>query len=240
MRFRVPLAASIVATCLAVYATNTPTGHPGVSPARANYSAASIVEYLAFSSGPIVSDHPQIRRIHMGSADKLTSEQKTTAATWLAGCIDHYDASASSALEFAFNSADPARIDSALMKFDQAANQWLGDSIREASSPCPPPPSPPNIPPGEGGSGTVKVSGDIALWHVAAVANVVAAGVSVTVGAVFNVAVAAMAAAVVAATVFVGVALVLVPVLITYQFESTPSPLDRENAIAELARVLRT
>ncbi|KLI10003.1 hypothetical protein ACT17_08220 [Mycolicibacterium conceptionense] len=68
---------------------------------------------------------------------------------------------------------------------------------------------------------------------MAALANTVAAGVTVTVALAINVAGLVAVAAIVAATV------ILVPIFITYQFESMPSDLDRQNAIANIASTLR-
>jgi len=230
MRIRI-LSILVVSAVLSYAATHGDHAapEPANPTAHRSYTAADVIEYLAFATGPVVGDHPGLN----GTGTTLTAAPAHTAAERIAGCIDSIDGAAGPALIDAFDTADPVRLDSALRRFDAAANRWLTTPPAQGA-PCPTPPAPPTTPPTDSGSAWFKVTGLVAAWHVAALANTAAAVVTVTAALAINVAGLVAVAAIVAATV------ILVPVFITYQFESQPTDLDRQNAIAKIASALRS
>lgn len=233
MRMRI-LAALVVSAIVAYGVTHGDHSASATAKRTAHhsYTSTDVIEYLAFATGPVVVDHPDLKTPSNMTGTSLTAEQTRTAAQRINECIASVDDGAGPALTDAINRGDPVRLDSALRQFNSAATRWLTTPAKQGV-PCPPPPAPPSTPPSESGSAWLKVTGLVAAWHVAALANTVAAGVTVTVALAINVAGLVAVAAIVAATV------ILVPIFITYQFESMPSDLDRQNAIANIASTLR-
>ncbi len=201
------------------------------------YSDAEIVEFLLFSTGPVVEDHQEFRRPDaaiISNSDKLRRD----VSIQLASCMRALDQEFNPKFRDGIQSGDPYRFEGSIARFKTDAKMW--SSTHTLPRACPPAPPPPPAPTSDGGgNGWFKVQGDVILWHVVAGANVVAAAVSATVVGVFSVAVAAMQAALVATTVVVGAELVFVPVLITYQFERQPAQFDTDEAIARLSSELK-
>lgn len=201
------------------------------------YSNAEIVEFLLFSTGPVVDDHQELRRsdaVSIANSDKRRRE----ISVQLTSCMRALDQDFDPHFRDGIQSGDPYRFEQSIERFKADAKMW--SSTRTLPRACPPAPQPPPAPSSDGGGGGwFKVQGDIVLWHVVAGANVAAAAVSVTVLGVINVAVAALQAALVATTVVVGAELVFVPILITYQFERQPAQFDTDEAIARLSSELK-
>jgi len=226
------------AACITCYAI-LPTSRSARHTAPLSYSTTDVVEYLAFATGPVVADHPALARPELGGVKVPPAAQLHAVAVSLTGCIHSLDASAGPALTAAFNAADPQRLDNAVHRFNAAAQRWLTAPYQQ-DDPCPPPPPPPKSPPPEKNSdrGWWKVVGDILAYWVLGGAVAVGAGVSVTVGAVFNVLVLAMSLLVVAET---GVLVAWIfPAFLSYEFENTPTDLDRQTAIGKVVAALRS
>lgn len=201
------------------------------------YSNADIVEFLLFSTGRVVDDHQDRRRMDAGSIAN-SDKQRQEISIRLANCMQALDPEFDPQFRDGIQSGDPYRFEHSIERFKTDAKTW--SSTRTLPRACPPAPQPPPPPTSDGGGGGwFKVQGDVVLWHVVAGANVAAAAVSVTVLGVINVAVAALQAALVATTVVVGAELVFVPILITYQFERQPAQFDTDEAIARLASELK-
>jgi hypothetical protein len=213
----------------AVHATSPSTRHV----VRARYSTSEILEFLLFSTGRVVSDHPGLHQQRTVAA--LADRDAHAAVESVARCVDHLDAAAGPALTAAFNAADPQRLDSALQRLDAAGRRWMTAPHKEA--PCPDPPPPPKYG-GEsqdpGGKGWWRSNGYGYLYFVFYGADFYA--VAFTVGGALILGVAGA----VALVVLVAATFLLVPVFITYQFQSTPTDLDHQIAIAKLARELRS
>jgi hypothetical protein len=156
----------------------------------------------------------------------------------ISGCIRSIDVAAGPALTAAFNTADPQRLDNAVHRFNGAAKRWL-TAPHKQGGPCPPPPPPPSAPPEKGSEpGWWKINGDILAEWLAIGAVVVGAGVSVTVGAVFNVLILSASLLVVAQTAVL--VLWIFPAFLSYEFENTPTDLDRQTAIAKIVQALQS
>lgn len=239
MKFRilVCLVAIAVAASIARYATHGPSRlarHAG----QIAYTTTDVVEYLAFATGRVAADHPTLGRTDEGAAKTPPAGQLRAVAESVTSCIRSIDAAAAPALTAAFNAADPQRLDSAVHRFNAAAKRWLAAPYKQ-EVPCPPPPPPPSVPPDKGSApGWWKINGDILAEWLAIGAVVAAAGVSVTVGAVFNVLVLAMSLLVVSQTAVL--VLWIFPAFLSYEFENTPTDLDRQTAIAKIVQALRS
>jgi len=201
-----------------------------------HYSITDILQFLMFSSGPVISDHPELDD-HRPPA-RLSDSDAHVALESVTRCVNHLDAAAVPALTAAFNAADPQRIDTALHRFDQAAQHWLSGPHKQ-DAPCPEPPPPPNI--GDhggyqdpGGKGWWRTNGYGYLYYVLYGADFYA--VAFTVGG----ALAISLAAAVALVLLVAATFVFVPVFITYQFAASPTDLDHQTALAKLAKALRS
>jgi SdpC family antimicrobial peptide len=190
--------------------------------ASSRYTSEDVIELLAFASGPIVDEHPDIVPSSVRSqAPSPTARRKASES--IATCLKALDPSIDSDMSAAFQAAEPYRIEGVLGRINAAAEVW--QTSPPLGAPCPPPPAP-NAP-GTSGSNHVKVTGELVAIHVGAAVNVAAAFVSVAVALVISV----------AAVVFA--AFLLVPVAITYQFEVKPSQLDIDESIANIAEALR-
>lgn len=227
-----PVAIAVVVSVAfhATHATSPPTRHV----VHDRYSATEILEFLLFSTGRMVTDHPDLDQHRPATA--LSDSDAHTVIESVTRCIDHLDAAAQPALTAAFNAADPQRLDGALQRFDAAGRRWLTAPYKQ-DDPCPEPPPPPKLG-GEyhdpGGKGSWQANGYGYLYFVFYGADFYA--VAFTVGGALIVSLAGAVAliALVAAT------WLFVPVFITYQFDSAPTDLDRQTAIAKLARALRS
>jgi hypothetical protein len=195
---------------------------------HASYTTTDILEFLAFSAGRVVTDHPTLGETRV--AMTLPEGEAHSTAELVTGCIHSIDAAAGPALTAAFNAADPQRLDSALRRIDAATNRWLKAAYKQ-DDPCPPPPPPPKAPPSHR-SYPIKVNG-VGLWNYAVLGEDFLAVWFTYMGVV-----ALGYAALVASFVVVWVA--LVPILVSYQFENLPTDLDRQSAIATIAKTLRS
>ena len=203
------------------------------------YTPTDIVEFLAFQEGPVATDHPalarqkrtNLSRCALVSSELLRSRSPTVSIASMRP--------QGPALAEAFNSTDPQRLDTAVRRFNTASKRWLTTPLR-AGGPCPPPPPPPSAAAPQRGDGSgfwwQKGKG-LVDWFVIGVVSVLA-GVSVTVGAVFHLLVLAMGTLVVAETAVV--ILWLWPAMLSYEFEDTPSDLDRQTVIAKIVETLRS
>lgn len=225
-----------VAVSVGLYEVHTTPSPPAKHIAANHYSITDILQFLVFSSGPVITDHPELDE-HRPPA-RLSDRDVQVALESVTHCVNHLDAAAAPALTSAFNAADPQRIDNALQRFDQAAQHWLGAPHKE-NAPCPEPPPPPNI--GDnggyqdpGGKGWWRTNGYGYLYYVLYGADFYAVGFTVA-GAV-----AISLAAAVALVVLVAATFVFVPVFITYQFAASPTDLDHQTALAKLAKALRS
>jgi hypothetical protein len=227
----------VAAASLPIYVNfgATQSSKPGK---RFSYTPTDVVEFLAFQEGPVATDHPTLARQHADKSTPLAPGQLRVIAQSVNDCVHSLDASAGPALAEAFNSTDAQRLDTAVRRFNTASKRWLTTPYVQGA-PCPPPPPPPSAPPRTGdGSGFwwQKGKGLIDFFVVGWVS--VGAGVSVTVGAVFHLLVLAMGTLVVAETAVV--VLWLFPTFLSYEFENTPSDLDRQTAIAKIVETLRS
>jgi hypothetical protein len=230
------LTATAMAGSIAFYATHggaTSTTHI----VHASYTTTDVLEFILLSRGRVVADHPALDTAGSMAAPNPPAPDVRAALESLSGCIQRIDASAGPALTAAFNAADPQRLDSALRRFDAAAGQWLTAPYKQ--DPCPPPPPPPSAPPQDGaGSGWWHVKGWGFINYVGII-NYIALGEDfyvgyLTVGVVGAISLGIFVAALVAVWAFV------VPILISYEFENAPTDLDRQTAIAKIARTLRS
>jgi hypothetical protein len=226
------LTATAVAGSAAFYATH---GTPPLSRhvVHARYTTTDVLQYLLLSAGPVVADHPALGQPAIRTTPQLAATKARAAVESMTRCIDRIDASAGPALTAAFNAADPQRLDTALRRFDAAANRWLTAPYKQ-DAPCPPPPPPPNTVPANPGSGPVEVNGWLHVDYVFESYDTVA-------GALTLLQVGALVIGLL--TVFalvVFVALVLVPAFIWYEFERAPTDLDRQTEIAKIVQALRS
>lgn len=235
MRRRLPACLTVIAVAGAAilyHAQHTPA-LPGRHATRAPYSTSDVVEYLLMSKGRVVDEHPDLNKTGAAMA-KLSDTQALTVVESITRCVDHFDAAAGPTLTAAFNSAEPQRLDNALQRFETAAQHWV-EAPHKQNDPCPPPPPPPSRGgPYDPGSGAVEITGYIHLDYVFESYDVVA-GVATLASLV---ALVAGLATVVILGVFV--VLLLVPAFVFYEFQSTPTPLDRQTEIARLVRSLRS
>lgn len=222
-----PLTATALAGSVVLYAIH-PEAPMNRHTVHASYTATDILEFLAFSAGRVVADHPTLGEARV--ANTLPEGQARSAAEQVTGCIHSIDAAAGPALTAAFNAADPQRLDSALRRIDAATDRWL-KAAHKQDDPCPPPPPPPKAPPSHR-SYPIKVNG-IGLWNYIVLGENFLAVWFTYMGVV-----ALGYAALVASFVLVWVA--LVPILVTYQFENLPTDLDRQSAIATITKTLRS
>jgi hypothetical protein len=203
------------------------------------YTTTDIVEFLAFQEGPVATDHPTLARPKADTSMSLQPGQLRAIAQSVTDCIHSLDAAAGRTLAEAFNATDPQRLDTAVRRFNTVSKRWLTTPYKQ-DGPCPPPPPPPSAPPHSGGDGSgfwwQKGKG-LVDWFVVGVVSVLA-GASVTVGAVFHLLVLAMGTLVVAETAVV--ILWLWPAMLSYEFEDTPSDLDRQTVIAKIVETLRS
>ena len=226
------LTAIAVAGTAALYATHQ-APPPGRHSTHAPYSTTDVVEYLLLSKGRVVTDHPSLKKSNAAMA-RLSEAQAHTVVESMTGCIGRFDAAAGPALTEAFNATDPQRLDNALNRFEAAARHWLTAPYK-ANDPCPPPPPPPSKGgPSDPGSGAVEITAYIHLDYIFESYDVVAGYATLA----SLVALAGALATVVILGVFI--VLVLVPAFIWYQFEATPTDLDRQSEIARLVQTLRT
>lgn len=202
--------------------------------AHARYSTTEILEFLLFSTGRVVAEHPDLNQ--QKAVTTASDSQAQTTVESVTRCVGHLDAAAGPALTAAFNAADPQQLDGALHRFDAAARRWI-TAPHKQDDPCPEPPPPPKYG-GEyhdpGGSGWWRMNGEGYLNYILYGEDFYV--VAVTVGGALVISMAGLVAlaAVLWATFF------WVPVLVSYEFETTPTDLDHQIAIAKLARALRS
>lgn len=229
MRIRVvlPLTASALAGSVALYGiyADAPISRHTV---HASYTTTDILEFLAFSAGRVVEDHPSLAETRV--VKTLPEGEARAVAEHVTGCIHSIDAAAGPALTAAFNAADPQRLDSALRRIDVATNRWL-NAAHKQDDPCPPPPPPPKAPPSHRPY-PVHVNG-VGLW------NYIVLGENFLVVWFTYLGVVALGYAVLVAS-FVLVWVALVPILVSYRFENVPTDLDRQSAIATITKTLRS
>lgn len=194
------------------------------------YSTRDIFEYITFSSGPIAQEHPGLQ-IGMKLANALDESKRNEILDSMIGCINAIEPNFERSFTSNFQSGDPYRVESALKVMDGTATKLL--NMKDATPPCPEPPSPPQKPAGTG-SGfwhtnlVVYTSGYVVLWALGALWTTVAAGISLLL--------AAAVTAVVFVGFFVAVALAVVPILITYQFERTDfTGIEHDQLVARIA-----
>jgi hypothetical protein len=226
----VAVAAVVSAGLYAIHLTSPPAKHTVHAP----YSTAEALEFMLFSTGRVVADHPDLaKQSPLGTA---SDAEARTAIESVTRCVDHLDATAGPALTAAFNAADPQRLDSALQRFDAAARRWVSAPYPQ-DAPCPEPPPPPKYG-GEytdpGGKGWWRMNGEGYLNYVFYGEDFYLVGV--TVGGALVISVAGLVALVAAvwATFF------WVPVIPSYEFENAPTDFDHQTALAKLARALRS
>jgi hypothetical protein len=190
------------------------------------YSRVDVIEYLAFSSGPITDDHPELARV---SIPAELRPRLRRASEDVAKCFASLDDRTGPELETAFASADPYRIEVAINLLNATAEKWRVSTV--AAADCPPSPSVPSTPPSDGG-GFWRTTGMVSSSYVVADKVTASLWVTVAAAAAVTVGVATMY------VVLVYLAGVFVPVFILYQFERQPSQLDVDNFIAQTARAL--
>jgi hypothetical protein len=231
VRILVPVAVIAVVAGSALYATQV-TSMSTRRVVRGPYTTTEVLEFLLFSTGRVVADHPGLDK--QRALTKLPDAQARGAVESVTRCVHHIDAAAGPALTAAFNAADPQRLDGALHRFDAAARQWISAPYKQ-DDPCPPPPPPPyEGPMQEPGQGWWRVNGDVDTKYVVFGTDFYA--FMYTVGGAFAVSFVGL----VAELAVVALGLLLVPEFITYEFENTPTELDRQTAIAKLASELRS
>jgi len=160
----IPVAVAVVVSAglYAIHLTSAPPKHTVHAP----YSTTEALEFLLFSTGRVVADHPDLaKQSALGTA---SDAQARTAVESVTRCVDHLDATAGPALTAAFNAADPQRLDGALQRFDAAARRWVSAPYPQ-DAPCPEPPPPPKYG-GEytdpGGKGWWRMNGEGYLNYV--------------------------------------------------------------------------
>lgn len=230
-RFLVYLTTAALAGSIAFYATHGESP-PTRRAAHAPYTITDILEYLLLSTGRVVVDHPTLDKPAVETATTLSDTDARAAIESTNACIHHIDASAEPSLTAAFNAADPQRLDIALRRFDAAANNWLTARYKQ-EDPCPPPPPPPSAPP-DPGSGWEEVNGYIDYDYIFFMYDFLQGEFSLAT----SLALAAALLTVFLAVVFIGI--ILVPALIWYEFQATPSNLDRQTEIAKIVQALRS
>lgn len=196
--------------------------------APSNYTTIEVLEYFLLSSGRVTAEHPALNTPELRLAMPLFGGRAHVVAESIARCIHSIDASAGPALTAAFNAADAQRLDSALQRMHSATNKWFGSRYKQ-NDPCPPPPPPPTV---QARPMPFKVKGPAVAYYVFFGADFYAVGV--TLGAVLVVAEAALAFQAAVILEF------LVPDFISYEFENTPTDLDRQTAVAKIVRSLRS
>jgi hypothetical protein len=229
------VAVAVIVGLYTVHATSpSPSATKHIAVHR--YSVTEILQFLVFNTGQVIVDHPDLDEHR--PAERLSNHDAHNVIESVTRCVNHFDAAAVPALTTAFNAADPQRIDTAVQRFDHAAQHWMSGPHKQ-NAPCPEPPPPPNI--GDhggyqdpGGKGWWAVNGYGYLYYLLYGADFAGVGVTVALAAAINLVVA------VALTVLVAATLVLVPVFITYQFEASPTDLDHQTALAKLAKALRS
>ncbi|MGH3966593.1 MAG: hypothetical protein ACRDTV_00315 [Mycobacterium sp.] len=200
----------------------------------APYTIAEVLEYLLFFSGRAATDHPALDKPDVKTVTTRSAAEVRSAVELMSRCIYSIDASAGPALTAAFNAADPQRLDTALERLDAAARRWITGPHKQ-EDPCPPPPPPPSAPPTKDpGSGWWHLNGYGFLNYVF-IGEDFYGGWFTVAGfvAISYVGLVAFAAIVVGPFLFV-------PTFITYEFESMPTDLDRQTAIAKIAQALRS
>lgn len=217
-------------------------GHPSTAStrriARAPYTADEVIEFVLLSRGRVVADHPALMKAVPAAGHPLPAAKVHAALETVSRCIDRIDASAGPALTAAVNAADPQRLDSALHRFDAAAAHWMV-APHTQDAPCPPPPPPPSTPShNDSGGGWWHLKGFGFLNYIG-IGNYVVLGDNFYVG-YLTVGIAAVISAALFVAALVAVYVVLVPILLSYEFDNAPSDLDRQTAIAKIARALRS
>lgn len=223
---------AIAAAAGIVFYANHGAATPARNAVHVSYTTTEVLEYLLLSKGKVVADHPALKRPSITSPVDISDAHAREAVESMTRCIDTFDASAGPTLTAAFNAADPRLLDSALHRFDGAAHRWLSAPYKR-NAPCPPPPPPPSAP-ADPGSGWADDDAYYSNEFVFVVADMID---GVFTGAVIGVIGAGLA------TIFmvvVWILTVLVPAFIWYQFESTPSELDRQTEIAKIVQGLRS
>jgi hypothetical protein len=235
-RFWLPAVALAVTVSVALYAVHATSPSTAKHGAVNHYSIDDILQFLVFNTGQVVIDHPDLDEHR--PAPRLSARDAHHLLESVTQCVNHLDAAAAPALTSAFNAADPQRIDNALQRFDGVAQHWMS-APHKANAPCPEPPPPPNV--GDhggyqdpGGKGWWRTNGYGYLYFVLYGADFYVVGL--TVGG----AVAVSLAAAIALIVLVAATIVFVPVFIWYSFQSSPTDLDHQTALAKLARTLRS
>jgi hypothetical protein len=229
-RILITLVAIAVVGSIALYATDA-TSPSTRHVVHAPYTTTEVLEFFGFSAGRVVADHPDLDQ--RGAFAIASDSQARFAAESVTGCIHRMDASAGPALTAAFNAADPQRIDGALQRVDAAARRWMTAPYKQ-DDPCPPPPPPPYEGPIQEPDGFWHMTGDIAGNYVLVTDDFYA--FAVTVGGALVISWYGL----VAVAMVVAAGLFLVPEFITYEFENASTDLDRQTAIAKLAKALRS
>lgn len=229
-RILLPLTAAALAGAVALYGIYAKTPPVGRN-AHANYTTTEILEFLAFSTGRVVADHPTLNASRV--VGNPPEEKARSAAESLSLCLRSVDAVAANAMTAAFDAADPQRLDPALRRVDAAMSHWL-NAPHKQYDPCPPPPPPPKSPPPSHRTYPVHVNG-IGLWNYVFLGENFLAGWFTYVGVV-----AFGYAVLVASFVLIWTLLVPLPIMFTYQFDNEATDLDRQNAIATMAKTLRS
>lgn len=215
--------------------TPTPTrlAHPA-------YTTDEVYEFILLSQGRIAAEHPGVLTTTgpPAGARPLPATKVRTALQTVRQCIDRLDGSLSPALTTAVNTADPQRLDNALQRFDAAAVAWM-TAPQSQNGPCPPPPPPPSAPPKTGSGGGWWHLKGFGLLNYVGIGNYVVLGDNFFVG-YLTVGIAAAISAVLFVAALVAVWVVFVPILLSYDFENTPTELDRQTAIAKIAHALRS
>jgi hypothetical protein len=228
MKFRITaiLAVASVVAAATLYATRAA---PPVMRYRAasDYTTVEVLEYFLLANGRVAAEHPALNTPELRLAMPALGGQATVVAESIARCIQSIDATAGPALTAAFNAADAQRLDNALQRMHSATNNWF-DSRYKLNDPCPPPPPPPTV---QARPMPFKVKGPAVAYYVFFGADFYAVGVTLGATLVVAEAILAFQAAVILE--------LLVPDFISYEFENTPTELDRQNAVAKIVRALR-
>ena len=215
----------------AIQASAPPARHA----VHATYSATEVLEFLLFSTGRVVADHPELAEPR-APAMLATDSQAHVVAESVSRCVNLMDATAGPALTAAFNAGDPQRIDGAVQRVDAVARRWLTAPYK-LDDPCPDPPPPPKYG-GEyhdpGGSGWWRMNGEGYLNYIFYGQDFYL--VAVTVGGALVIS----GIGLVAFAVVLWVTAFWVPVVPSYVFENKPTELDHQIAIAKVAQALRS
>lgn len=115
----VALGVTVSVTAYAMHAQSPPTRHA----VHGRYSSIDVLQFLLFSTGRVVAEHPDLTQPRPGPIPP-DSKARTVLET-VSRCVDRLDAAAVPALTAAFNAADPQRLDSALQRFDAAGRHWM-------------------------------------------------------------------------------------------------------------------